>query len=723
MQLLMRLSLVVLFFWVFFSNSSIAQDASTSFTTVPKRVPEEPKEKDAPFKVPATNWEKAPVLWGYACELADGTGLAFGGVDQITDAGNPHTKIKTNNEWVLILDELKKKNPLQDSSEKSLRIRNQIKDTLTSIRHLYFEGKPVEETEKLMDKDFLPKFKEIVSSLQKFQADLKSMAKLGQYEAGQIAFANTRLSKAIDILKALNSNLSAEMMANIRMAQIDLEFVTEYFNCEPAPRALSKPVYHAKSNSYFIFGGDHMDYLTNDLWVFDVKAGRWFQRHQETAPEERADHHFEVSPEGKLVMFGGYNYDNKGYRHRGPAKWVYDIEKNTWAAEGHSEKAVPSHTRSARYFAPSTPENYMKDPRPNAQIQNAALKALPENILTRLDIKYNLGGRDWSTWGFDFERDLFYVYGGGHASYSGNDVAHYHVNTNRWEINDVYESPLGCCGSNEQFPGGYNFNKRPWVRRHVWNSLAYCPELKQLMLMGSTTTALDPYFYLYDPASTNWVSRHKLPTGLDSNGERLNVRTTKHGLFCWYHEKAIWLFDHSKIEWKKIEPKGKMGQTVVDGCGMVYDSKRDRMLCFTLGGYAKPFDGLVYALDFKTQQVDLLSKDEIKPNPARPWNIFLREMVYLPNDDLVLFACQLEIGKERFNDLFVGYDTAKNIWVTVKLGLSAKGTNFGSVCQSIAFDAKRQLVWLGDASWNGGVWVLNFNAKTADIQPLKTKFE
>lgn len=722
MKLLKLFSLGVLIFYVSLSNSLLAQDA-IKYTTVPKRTSEEPKEKDSPYKVPATNWEKAPVLWGYDCELADGTGLAFGGIDQVTDEGNPHTKIKKDNVWVSIFDDLKKKNPLQDSYEKSVTIRNQIKDLLAVIRNLYFEGKPVDETEKLMDTVFLPKLKEIVNALQNLQTELKGLTKLEKYETAQVALANTRLTKALDILKPLDNKLSPAMMANIRMAQIELEFASEYFNCEPAGRALSKPVYHAKSNSYFIFGGDHMDYLTNDLWVFDVKAGRWFQRHQEAAPEERADHQFEVNADGKLVMFGGYNFDQKGYRHKGPAKWIYDIEKNTWTAEGHSEKAVPSNTRSSRYYAPSAPEAFMKDPRPDALTQNAVLKALPENILTKLDIKYNLGGRDWSTWGFDFERDMFYVYGGGHASYAGNDVAHYHINTNRWEINDVYESPLGCCGTNEQYPGGYNFNKRPWVRRHVWNSLAYCPELKQLLLMGSTTIAVDPYYYLYDPANTNWVSRHKLPAGLDSNGEHLNIRSTSHGLFCWYTENSMWLFDHTKIEWEKVVPKGKMGQTIVDGSGMVYDSKRDRMLCFTLGSYAKPFDGVVYALDFKTQQVDLLSKDEIKVNPAKSWNIFLREMVYLPNDDLVLFACQLEIGKERFNDLFVGYDTAKNTWVTIKLGLSAKGTNFGSVCQSIAYDSKRNLIWLGDASWNGSMWALKFNAKTADIQPLKLKFE
>ena len=32
---------------------------------------------------------------------------------------------------------------------------------------------------------------------------------------------------------------------------------------------------------------------------------------------------------------------------------------------------------------------------------------------------------------------------------------------------------------------------------------------------------------------------------------------------------------------------------------------------------------------------------------------------------------------------------------------------------------KRGLFWLGDASWNGAVWVLRFDPAKAEIAPLK----
>ena len=32
------------------------------------------------------------------------------------------------------------------------------------------------------------------------------------------------------------------------------------------------------------FGGDHLDYLMNDTWVFDLAKKKWEQRHPKTAP-------------------------------------------------------------------------------------------------------------------------------------------------------------------------------------------------------------------------------------------------------------------------------------------------------------------------------------------------------------------------------------------------------------------------------------------------------
>jgi hypothetical protein len=51
------------------------------------------------------------IVWGSICEIADGSGLLFGGQDQNSSDGNSHTQIKKNDIFVSIAKELKEKHP------------------------------------------------------------------------------------------------------------------------------------------------------------------------------------------------------------------------------------------------------------------------------------------------------------------------------------------------------------------------------------------------------------------------------------------------------------------------------------------------------------------------------------------------------------------------------------------------------------------------------------
>jgi len=404
----------------------------------------------------------------------------------------------------------------------------------------------------------------------------------------------------------------------MRKAQIELEIAGEAFDAEPPPRALSLMAYDSKTRLYVIFGGTHMDYETNDLWVFDPANKKWMQRHPESSPEPRFDHRMEPLGDGRIAMRGGCVCENgKGYIHVGPERWIYDVEKNLWSADGHALKTVASDSRSARYFPPAGPEAFMKG-QPDAASNESVLKALPVNTFVRLKTPIPLGGRDWGTWAFDADRDMFYVYSGGHASYPGNDVARFHLATGRWEISDPVELPLGCCGTNEQYPSGFNFNLRPWCKKHVWNGQAYDSAQKKMILGSVNDGKLDRYCYFYDPDKADWASRHAVPPTMGNDGYGIQLRNTKHGMFSWYGDEA-WQLDEKTLEWKKLAVQGKMPGTGVDSCGMVYDPKRDRMLFATLGGYAKPFDGQIYALDFATLKVAPLNPEGL--NQFKSWNL------------------------------------------------------------------------------------------------------
>jgi hypothetical protein len=685
--------------------------------TVPARLIPEPQERGKPYPVPPTQWKLDPVLWGWTCELPDGTGMTFGGVQQAADDGLAHTQIKEGAAWKPIIDDLRKANPLQKRNEQVLALRNACKDTLARARNLYFEGKPAADEAKALKESVDPAVEKLAKDLAALVAELKGTSGLGEYEAGQVKFALRHLEAAAGFIKPFGALTTPEQMATMRRGQIELEIAAEAFDAEPPPRALSKPAYDSKTKLFVMFGGDHLDYAVNDLWVFDAAKRRWFQRHPANAPEPRFDARFDALGDGRVAMFGGCIYEpGKHYIHVGPAKWIYDVEKDTWTADGHQEKTFPSDTRSARYYPPAGPEAFMAGPRPDAAAFDASLKALPLNTWTGLKIPVPLGGRDWGTIPFDSERGMLYVWGGGHCSYCGNDVAQFHLATGRWEISDPTMTLLGCIGTNEQYPFGVDFNRRPWVKPHSWNSHDYDPDLRKMVQLGFR--AIDKYFYLYDPDRADWTSpRNSL--SFEPSVMSGQVRHTKHGTLCWQGDK-VFLLDAKTLKWEKVAVKGAMPGTSVDACGMIYDPTRDRML-FMSPGYAQPYNGQIYALDFATSQVAPLNPEGM--DASKTWWFFPREVTYHPESDLFVWGELYKKGRDLSAkpvspDLFPAYDAAKNRWVLIKIAVG-KGAVLPGISGGIAYDAKRKVFWAADSGYGGGVSVMRFDPAKAEITPMK----
>lgn len=700
--------------------------------TVPNRKLPDPAERGKPYPLPATEWKEDPVLWGWTCELADGSGISFGGVHQTADDGNPHTQIKDASGWKPIVEDLRKANPLQPYFARVRALRNTCKDTLAIARNLYFEGKTSDEEAKLIKAGIDPAIEKLIKDLAAFAAELNGAAGLKAYETGQIKFALKHLDAAAAKVRPFGALTTPEQLANLHTAQIEMEIAGEAFDAEPPPRSFSKIAFEPKTKLFVIFGGEHMDYATNDLWVFDLAKRRWFQRHPEGAPPPRCDAHLDALGDGRVVMYGGCTTD-RGIRHAGPARWIYDLERNVWTADGHQEPAVPADMRSRGWPPDAAEIAKSAGTRPNAAANEAILRAIPINTWVRLATPPGLSkdhsgiSRDWGTWPYDPDRDLFYVWAGGHASYGGNDVARYHLATNRWEFTPG-DFPLACCGTNEQYPSGVSFNLRPWVKRHVWNAQAYDPSLKKMVMGGANCQQLDPYFYLYDPDKADWSSRHHYPAhdvrdvAAGNDIGNLALRYTKHGMLENNRGAAL-LLDARTLEWKKLAVKGTLPRAGVDSSGMVYDPKRDRMLMVQVpnNGYARPYDGQIYALDMNTLQAAPLNPEGMLEGPKSSWELFLREAAYHPESDLFIWPDCLKMGNQRNPELFPAYDPVKNRWVTVKLafppGRDAQ-FNIGVNC-SIHYDAKRGLLWVCDSSWNGGIWVLRFDASKAEIKPLK----
>jgi hypothetical protein len=166
------------------------------------------------------------------------------------------------------------------------------------------------------------------------------------------------------------------------------------------------------------------------------------------------------------------------------------------------------------------------------------------------------------------------------------------------------------------------------------------------------------------------------------------------------------MLDVEKRTWAKLPWEGHLPNTVHGDCNsMAYDSKRN---CIWMGS-TKTFSlgtGQMWKYDMKA---GALSKANPKNMENAKWMTRIRESLYVPKLDLVLFNI--------FNDnKQVAYDSTGNRWVTLNIPKNQKG--LGGVGIALMRDPKRDVIWSVD---NGQrMYVLKIDPKklviTEDIE-------
>ena len=639
-----------------------------------------PQDKPKPYRLPPTDL-KQRVIWGSTCEVPDGPSLAFGGQDQQAEDGNPHTRVKVDGQWTSILKELREASPLDTLREHCRWACSEQKGIEAVERAAFFNGESVPDgTAKR-----ITKVKEVLEFLHE-QLRIQGM----DYEKKQAHSA----------------------AAHLKPSSIDLEMAVEFLDAEPAPRALSPIAYDAKTKLFVVFGGDHLDYLTNDTWVFDPEKRRWSQRHPPEAPAPRANHTLKATGDGKVVLSGGYTYTSSTdyvggqYRDHGDGEWTYDVDSDQWTGPA---KGISPETRVYR-TGRLHPDFYRAGPRPERKPFAEWLEKVPSNTwtLTKPPLLPALN-RDWGTAVLDPDRDLILRWSGGHSAHGGTDVLQYHLATNRWELPNPVEFPLGQLYSNTEYPEGVNFNRRPWVTGHTYQNYGYDPNLKKMLFTGRKSQC-----YVYDPSLGDWTGRFAKPKGMiyDSCFYTLTLTFTPQGLVCWTHDGM--LFRCQESEWRPIELKGKLPGSVVDNSTLIHDSKRDRLL-FARKSYGDKaeYEGVLYAVDLKGGEVSTLASAGKEKAGAIP---YLCQLRYDPTNDLVLGGCTLPPDAEGIRRT-PAYDCASDRWVSLKIGgddpSGKKGRN---VSLGMMYDAKRKLFWAVDT--NSNVYVLRLDLASADLNPL-----
>jgi len=677
---------------------------------------------------------KERVIWGAECRQPFGHGLAFGGQDQDADDGRPHTRVLVDGKWKAIHHELRADNPLQEFHERIWSFRQEAKDILARARSVYFKGLRIVDEASLVNREVAPRLSQLADRLAAFESDLPEGESADEYALEQVRFARQHLQHARGQAPSFEEGVNTSSLRRLHQVQIQLELVVEALDAEPAPRAMNcgtarlpnrttgpagnTLAYDSKTRLYILFGGDHLDYLTNDTWVFDSKDRRWFQRHPEGAPPPRANHRLEAAGDGTVRMTGGYTYSSNTdyvggqYIDLDDGQWIYNVEKNSW----RGGKLTAPDSRVYR-TGPFHPDYYLQGPKPDSAKFEVWLNKLPVNEwvptnpphLPRLN-------RDWGTARIDPDRDMILRWSGGHSAHGGTDVLHFHFATNRWELPFPVEFPLGQLYSNTSYPNGYNFNLRPWMTGHTYQNYDYDPPSKKLIKAGRPR-----HYYVYDPDLGDWIGRGEKPAAMrySSCFYTLTLTATPHGVVCWDKNGRVHRYDHSGRTWIELELTGDtLPGAYVDNSTIAYDSKRDRVLMINTLGYRKPFDGQVWALDLKTNMVKGLS-----PKGRERADRFANndKCCYGADHDLLLMGTYLTDAGDHTPT--PAYDCQNNRWVTLEINYST-GKRLRNTTRAfphgrsdgLMFDSRRELIW--GTNTNSQVYVLRLDLDRADVKPL-----
>ena len=531
---------------------------------------------------------------------------------------------------------------------------------------------------------------------------------------------------------------------------------------EPPQRANSRLVYDPVNKLTLLFGGDQLDQLVSDTWVYDSAKKSWTELKPKLSPSPRAGHALLWLPKAKKVLLiGGYTYTSTTeyvaslYKPLPLEAWTFDVATNEWALVAKWEKDVPQVPANG-FVSAAVDDNdtvMLLDAKNHAwfctidtaipDILPARTGVLPGTVVRRTgshDPKWYTEGlpatintltdtrvkalkpnewfvqptprkpgmnMDWGSAVFDTANDKIIRFSGGHSAYSGTAPFFYDVKTDRYSLPFAPEYPIEYVYSNDQVRGEWSFAGNPWMTGHTYKATGYDPNLKCLVFVAHD------YTYFFDALTSKW-SRATAKNPFVTDMYTSTVCTTPGGAVTWADVRGsgAWVFrlDAGTRNWKPLPKKEKapaLPQKSADHHGLSYDSTRDRLLFFSDIGGKK---GQVAVYDFKTAEVSWL-----EPAGADKALAPCRETVYVPEADAVLIGAR--VPDADGNMLWLAYDCAKNAWLGVPLTgedpIGKKGAFNNSM--GLMYDPARKVVWaVGQYSQ-----VSALKLDTAKAKPLK----
>lgn len=460
------------------------------------------------------------------------------------------------------------------------------------------------------------------------------------------------------------------------------------------------------------------------LWLYDVKANRWDLAGRWSVPDKAdkgdlAPVSYFYGGEGNnrysppalaadaadnLVLAGSDTQKVGWCRWKRPATtWLLRLDPKFTDADGREKLGAAPDQRLYRVSPFRAEFCEVADAPPETGLDNLPLNQWVKLPAAPRNPCRGCRGRDWSTSVWDSDHDQILLWGGGHCVRSSSTVAHYSPVSGRMvEGFDADES----YGSNSPADGTLALDSsvlgRPWVSVHNYKHYAYDPKCKLLVSSRG---------YLYDPERMDWLRSEKASLPYRFVWGDTVAASTRHGVVTWAHQPkgedaGLWIFDRQQ-GWLDLEPKGKLSPPWCDTHGLVYDSKRDRLLFSGVGGgYGKSNNGSLLTFDFSTKALTLLTPENVEVAKSGGC---MRELAYVEHADWMLIGLNLRVGDLKTGKTYTRiYDCANNKYYLLDAGPVPDSHESGWM-----YDGKRKLVYA--FSTQAEAWVLKIDPKTAHL--------
>ncbi|MDD5570207.1 MAG: kelch repeat-containing protein [Bacteroidales bacterium] len=516
---------------------------------------------------------------------------------------------------------------------------------------------------------------------------------------------------------------------------------------EPEPRAYTSMVYDEAHQKIILFGGDHMDYLTNDTWVYDCQTRTWTKKNPAIAPSPRAGHTLIYLPKSKtVVLYGGYIYNSETgymvniYEPKTPHElWKYDCVSNVWTliksfSSGTApELGIPYNVIAAadtsdRILLLANELNYGHLVYEKTYTMHCDPSQTDPSGTISLGVAPNT--KVFTTDPFD---PAWFDKGVAAPDTSANETFLRNIPANTW-INVAPPKRPACSrawgttcydpdhdviikfdGGHSTYSGSevpqYKISDNRWHtgyfpdQRLEYNNasgIAYYFTFNNRPAYTAHTygyydydvnlkkmvAMLPRYTHIYNPVKMDWDTSIRNPSNIRESDYYNNLISTPHGVIAWTRSTTgsfnLYLFQADSLKWRQLPVSGApILDSYCDNAGAGYDTKRDRLIMVST-----PY-GMEDKIPPYVGSYDFktgVSTTINPPNNAVFGTPFYREAVYLPDIDMIMFSA-LTDGKHMF------FDCATDSW---KLIAIPKGPGVGDICgynSGYMYDAKRKLVW------------------------------